>query len=153
MLPAKTPEEIQQVLVALTGRHALTRAQRRLPLMMLIVVNGMGAVIFLGAAVAVREGGFALALLLCAAAVVVEVTYKVAKLFRVTDINRDFIDSRMPLRFFSWRIDASELRLIDIELGQKDDTLLLVTKTSGRRRLAMPRSTNSRLRSNSGRGA
>jgi hypothetical protein len=38
------------------------------------------------------------------------------------------------------------LRVIDVDLGQKEDLLRLVTKTSGKRRLPIPTSIGSRLR-------
>ena len=153
MLPAKTPEEIQAVLRTLSGRYALTKAQRRFPMIMQIVSNGIAAVIFIGAAMAAREEVFTVFLVLCACGVLIEMSYKIMKLFRVSEISPVIIEMRMPLRFLSWRIEASDIQLIDVELGQRDDTLRVVTKTSGKRRLAMPKSTASRLRPNSGRGA
>jgi hypothetical protein len=72
--------------------------------------------------------------------------YDVLKLHRVIEIGPGFVEYRVPLRFLCWRIQSRELRVIDVDLGQKEDLLRLVTKTSGKRRLPIPTSIGARLR-------
>jgi len=141
------------VLRTLSGRHALTPKQRRFPLIVLIAVNVIVISIIVGAAVASNEQGFRLFMLFLVLVALIEMAYKVMKLFRVTEIDPAFVASLVPLRFLSWRIEASEIQRIDLELGDKEDTLRLVTKTSGKRRLPIPRAVGSRLRSSPDRGA
>ena len=86
MLPANTPEQIDAVLRAIGGRYELTPSRRRFPLILLIAGNGIAAAILTGAAWASRESGLSIFLGVLVIGVLLELTYKVMKLYRVAEI-------------------------------------------------------------------
>lgn len=146
MLPANTPEQIDAVLRAIGGRYELTPSQRRFPLIFLIAVNGIGAAILTGAAWAARESGLSIFLGVLVIGILLETTYKVMKLYRVSEVTPTFVECRWPLRLLSWRMEASELRMLDIEHGQREDLVRLSGKTSRNRSLPIPFAVSARLR-------
>ena len=146
MLPANTPEQIDAVLRAIGGRYQLTPSQRRFPLIFLIAVNGIGAAILTGAAWASGESGLSIFLGAAVIAVLIETTYKVMKLYRVTEITPTFVECRWPLRILSWRMEASEIRRLDIEHGQREDLVRLSGKTSRNRSPPIPFAVSARIR-------
>lgn len=146
MLPASTPEEIDSVLRSISGRYELTRSRRRRQTASLVVINGIVCAIFVFAAWASRDNPLGVFFGIGVIAAVIETAYKVAKLYRVTEISPTLLEDRWPIQFLSWRLEASELRLVDIDVGQRDDYLRLVPKTSRKRRLPIPRSVSARLR-------
>jgi hypothetical protein len=146
MLPATTPEQIDAVLRAIGGRYELTPSRRRFPLLLLIAANGIAAAILIGAAWAARESGLAIFLGTIVVAVLIETAYKVMKLYRVTEIAPAFVEYRWPLRFLSWRMEASEIRRLDIEHGQREDLVRLSGKTSRNRSLPIPLAVSARIR-------
>ena len=145
MLPATTPEQVDAVLRAIGGRYELTPSRRRFPLILLIAGNGIAAAILTGAAWASREIGLSIFLGVLVIGVLLEVTYKVMKLYRVAEITPTFVEYRFPLRFLSWRMDASEIRRLDIERGQREDVVRLSGKTSRNRRLPIPFAVSARI--------
>ena len=143
MLPATTPEQIDAVLRIVSGRYALAGPKKRLRVLGALVTGALVSGIFVFAA---WNSHWNPALIVFAALALLAAAYDLMKLNRVIEVGPTFVEYRTPLRFLCWRIDSSELRLIDIDLGQKEDMLRLVTKTSGKRRLPIPTSVGARLR-------
>lgn len=143
VLPATTPEQIDAALRAVSGRYELAGPQKRFRVIGALVVGGIVCGIFAFAAWYSDGNPVLIAFAVLA---IITSAYDLLKLQRVIEIDPAFVAYRMPLRFLCWSIPSSELRLIDVDLGQKEDLLRLVTRTSGKRRLPIPTSVGARLR-------
>jgi hypothetical protein len=143
MVPATTPEQIDAVLRLLSGRHELTRREKRFGAILSLSVGTIVCGIFIFGAWLSHWNPFLIA---CAAVILSAAAYDLLKLHRVIEIGPSSIEHRMPLGFLCWRIQTSELRVIDVELGEKQDVLRLATKTGGKRRLPIPAASGARLR-------
>jgi hypothetical protein len=144
ILPATTPEQIDAALRAMSSSGEKDRSV--LP-RVVIALMLLGTVGFLVVAIHDREwrSGPITAFLYAAACLMsaVATTYKINI---VTTIDPLYVERRTPLPFLSWRIQASEIRLIDIELEQHNDVIRFETKSGGTRRLEIARGVTQRLR-------
>ena len=143
MVPATTPEQIDAALRAVSGRYELAGPKKRVRVIGAVVTGTFVCGIFVFGA---WQSHWNPVLIVFAALALFAAAYDLLKLQRVVEIGPGFVEYRMPLRFLCWRIPSSELRVIDVDLGQKEDLLRLVTKTSGKRRLPIPTSVGARLR-------
>jgi len=143
LVPATSPEQIADALRLISGRYALAGSHKRFRVAGALITGTFVCGIF---AFAAWQSRWNPALIVFAGLALFAAAYDVLKLQRVIEIGPDFVEYRMPLRFLCWRIQSSELRVIDVDLGQKEDVLRLVTKTSGKRRLPIPTSVGARLR-------
>lgn len=143
MVPATTPEQIDTVLRLVSGRYEMAGPRKRYRIAAALATGFLVFGIFMFGAWASHWSPpmvvFGVLALFAAA-------YDLLKLHRVIEIGPGFVEYRVPLRFLCWRIQSSELRAVDVDLGQTEDALRLVTKTNVKRRLPIPTSVGARLR-------